>query len=315
MQVERNSVPPYEMIRSDGAEHGHHVYMFLDDIRLHLVPLSGYSLNDRRFEVHPADGRIMKTIASLFSETSRNVSRVRQLTQGELSDVLAVFIEAVGRELALRGVSYWEIGRVLDGEAEPITCYKLLRVAGEVSELRNQLRQRCVLKGEGKSSQSEILVPSSRVQVFRLPSALGSEREQRRKIGILREASVVLPPFVEDGLTRLERVPNFQQSIYSEAQFRAIARAMKKWGWMGRFWQDKYTTEYYWYWCKIRFLLALALLRESILGEIDALLKRLEIDCVIRSNGLKTADEINEVLEHLKSGSISFGDALEISRA
>lgn len=90
---------------------------------------------------------------------------------------------------------------------------------------------------------------------------------------------------------------------------------MKEWGWIGRFPDDRFTTEFYNYLRQVQFHKILAVLRESILRDINALLQRLEIDCEIHLHGLKTASEINEVMEQLKSGSISFGEAMNLAQS
>ena len=311
MQIDRKSQPPYAMDHSSEADHGHYQYMFLEDVRLHLIPSSLNALDDTRCLVEPSDECFIQTVSTLFADPSRNVYNAQDYRPRNLSDSLSTFIAEVGRELAHKGNSSWEIGNIRNGDPDAVNRSMLFWIAGEVTERRNEVRQRYWQKSEGKRTQHDVILPASCVQVFRLPRALGTVRAQRRRIGILQDSSKILPSFVEDRLSRLEQDPVFHHSNYSKAQFRAMAKTMKKWGWMGRFWEDKFTTEYYWYWSKIRFYLSLAVLRESILRDINSLLKRLEIDCEIHLHGPKTAAEINEVLENFSRGSISFGDAIE----
>ena len=315
MQIDRKSQSPYAMDHSSEADHGHYLYMFLEDVRLHLIPMSLNALDDTRFLVEPSDELLVQRVSTLFAHPSRNVYDAQDYRQRKLSDRLSTFIAEVGRELAYKGISCWEIGNVRDGGPDTISRSMLLWIAGEVTERRNAVKQHYWQMSEGKRTKHDVFLPAGCVQVFRLPRPFGKLRAHRRSIGILQDASKILPSFVEDRLSRLEQDPVFLHSDYSKAQFQAIAKAMKKWGWMGRFWEDKFTTEFYWYWSKVRFHVALAVLRESILHDINALLKRLEIDCVIKLHGLKTAAEINEVLEQLTSGSISFGDAMDKARS
>lgn len=315
MQIDRKSQLPYAMDHSSAADHGHYLYMFLEDVRLHLMPWSLNATEDTRFLVEPSNECLVQTVSTLFADTSRNVYNARDYRQRELSDCLSTFIVEVGRELAHEGKSYWEIGNVHDRGPDATSRSMLFWIAGEVTERRNEVRQRYWQKLEGKRTQHDVILPASCVQVFRLPRPFGKLRAHRGRIGVLQQASKILPSFVEDGLSRLEQDPVFIHSEYSRAQFRELAKSMRDWGWIGRFWENKFTTEYYWFWSKIKFHRSLAMLRESIVHDMNALLKRLEIECEIQMQGLKTAAEISEILDQLKSGSISFGDAMDQARS
>ena len=315
MQIDRKSQPPYAMDHSSTANHGHYLHMFLEDIRLHLIPSSLNSLDDTRFQVQPSEERIIQTVVTLFSDPSRNVYDIHDIRQRHLSDIMSDFIVEVGQDIALKGISFWEIGKVHDGDPNSITTSKLFWIAGEVTERRKKVQQRFLQEKDGARTQHKVILPTSCVQVFRLPRPFEKLRAHRGRIGVLQEASKILPSFVEDGLSRLEQDPVFLHSEYSRAQFRALAKSMRDWGWIGRFWDNKFTTEYYWFWSKIKFHRSLAMLRESIVRDMNALLRRLEIDCEIQLHGLKTAAEINEILDQLKSGSISFGDAMDQARS
>ena len=315
MTIERKSVSPYEMIQSHSVNDGHYVHMFLEDVRLQLIPLSLNGLEDARFQIMPSDERTVLTVGTLFSDPSQHPFDLRSYRNRDFSDILSTFIAEVGRELAQNGNSFWEIGKVLDGDTNAVTCSKLFWIAGEVTERRNDVRQRFWQKKEGTKRKKEVILPSSSVQAFKLPRALGTVRAQRRRIGILQDASKIMPSFVEQNLSRLEQDPDYKHTDYSRAQFKALAKAMTEWGWIGRFPDDRYTTEFYNYLRQIKFQKVLAVLRESIIRDINALLQRLEIECEIRLHGLKTASEINEVMEQLKTGSISFGEAMNLARS
>ncbi|MDE2911106.1 MAG: hypothetical protein OXQ99_18080 [Chloroflexota bacterium] len=311
MQIDRKSQSPYAMDHPSAAEHGHCLYMFLEDVRLHLIPMSLNALDDKRFLVEPSDELLVQTVSTLFADPSRNLYNMQDNRQRKLSESLSTFIAEVGRELAHKGISYWEIGNVSDGGPDTVNRSMLFWIAGEVTERLNEVRQRYWQKSEGKRTRHDVILPTSSVQVFRLPRPFGNLRAHRRRMGVLQKASKILPSFVEDGLPRLEHDPVFNHSEYSRAQFSALAKSMRDWGWIGRFWDNKFTTEYYWFWSKIKFHWSLAMLRESIVHDMNALLGRLEIGCEIKMQGPKTAAEINIILEHFKSGSISFGDAFE----
>lgn len=315
MQIDRKSQPPYAMDHASAADHGHYLYMFLEDVHLHLIPPSLNALDDTRFLVEPSDECLIKKVSTLFADPSRDVYNAQDYRQRKLSDSLSTFIAEVGRELAHNGISCWEIGNVRDGGPETINRTMLFWIAGEVTERRNEVRQRYWQKSEGKRTQHDVILPANCVQVFRLPRPFGKLRAHRGRIGVLQEASKILPSFVEDGLSRLEQEPVFRYSEYSRSQFRALAKSMRDWGWIGRFWEDKFTSEYYWFWSKIKFHRSLAMLRESIVHDMNALLRRLEFDCEIQLHGLKTVAEISEILDQLKSGSISFGDAMDQTRS
>ena len=309
--VDRKSQSPYAMDHSSAADHGHNLHMFLEDVRLHLIPPDLNSHDDARIVLLPSDVRLILAAITLFAEPSRSLVGSRDLRPRDLSRFLSEFIKVVAVDLAHKGTSFWELGQVHVGNSNSNASPMLLRIYGDVAERRNAVRQRYSQVTEGKRTRHEVALPSSSVQVFRLPRRFGTVRAQRGRIGLLQEASTIQPSFVQDSLSRLEQDPLFDHSEYSRAQFLAISKCMRDWGWIGRFWENKYTTEYYWFWHKIKFHKSLAVLRESIVRDMNALLKRLEIDCEIQLRGVKTAEEISGILEKLKNGSISFGDAID----
>lgn len=303
------------MLRQSEIEDSMYVHMFLDDINLHIIPLRLSDSNERGIEIISNDEVVSQRAIHLLSEPNRFDINVQNTRPRHASTVLSEFIKAVSNDIALHGRSYWEIGNIDISEPYQLSTPRLFWIAGDVTSRRRTVRQQIVRHEGGTHKRFDTVLPDREVQIFRLPRCLGTAREQRERVQVMFEASKIVPPFVEQSLSRLEEDPDFRYNDYSRAKFEALAKAMKEWGWIGRFWESKFTTEYYYFLCKVKFHRILAELRESILREINSLLKRLEIDCEIHLRGLKTAAEISEVLEQLKSGSISFGEAIDLARS
>ena len=315
MKIERKTQPPHAILQSPRESDAHHLRMFLGDIRTYVIPLRSNASNDGRFQTVPSDEKVVKDVLTLFSDRWRSAPNYRNLNPRYLSDALSAFVSAVAHDLALKGVSYWEIGKVHDEELSLGSSPRLFWITGEVSERRNQVRQRYQQREDGKFTRGKVILPADSVHVFRLPEALGTVREHHRRIQILQDVRITLPAFVEQAQSGQEQGAGFRYTEYSEVQFRALAKAMKEWGWMGRFWQNKYSTEYYWYFRQAKFHKSLAILRESILDDMNAVLKRLEIGCEITMPDIATVDQIDDVMAKLKDGSIAFGEAMDVVRS
>lgn len=80
----------------------------------------------------------------------------------------------------------------------------------------------------------------------------------------------------------------------------------KYWGWNRRDWSQDNCTEFYTFYRMLNFKYAQALLRESIIDEINCLLKRLSIDCEILMKGIPSSKEILKLRKKMELGEISF---------
>ncbi len=315
MKIERETKSPFEMAKQSSVHNGIYVHLFMQDIRIYLIHPSPGGLEDNRLQVQPYTDRRVQQVLMLFSEPMRLSRNIGELRPRDLSGVLAAFIGRVGCDLALSGESFWEIGKRRVGDSGPDSLSTLLWITGEVTDKGNRIRQRYRREIDGRRSSCEVNLPASQACVFRLPQKLGTARDQRTRISTLQEVSKIVPPFVEEGWSRLKHEPAFRQKDYSRTQFRELGKAMKDWGWIGRSWTPEHVTEYYHFYRQAKFHKALAVLRDSIISDMNAVLKRLDVNCEIKLRDTFSVDQIDDVISQLEDGSISFGDAMDRVRS
>jgi len=287
------------------------VHIFCRDVRQQILPTWVSRKEPHTFEVVPASEELLWKTTILFAEPyefQRN-GTVERGTDG--AEVISEFIRHVAGDLAIKGESFWEIAAAREDDDSENTVPALVWISGEVQERRRSIRQSIATMKESTSKEPHIDLPKNKAMIVRLPGGLGTPGQQLRRLGVLEQASTITPEF-HDGVYGAERNDSgFQFTDFSSAQFRAMAKAMRSWGWMSTVQENKYATEYYIIERQLRFHQALAELRTQILEQMNAMLKQLGLEAEIRMNGLLTADDISDLITKVREGSISFNQAFE----
>jgi hypothetical protein len=107
------------------------------------------------------------------------------------------------------------------------------------------------------------------------------------------------------------RAKGYDLIVDSRSRRLLVARKTRNWGWTGRWsWQDD-TTEFFLIWRELTFNRNLALLRGHIIDELNRLMARLGIECVL--NLAQPADDqsIERTMTRLKKAECDFATAMK----
>ena len=288
-----------------------HVHIFCRDVRQQILPTRVSRREPHTFEVVPESEDLLWKTTILFAEPYEFQWNDTIKRGAEGAEVISEFICHVAGDLAIKGESFWEIAAVREDDNSENTAPALVWISGEVQERRRSIRQCTATMKESTSKESHIELPKNKAMIIRLPGGLGTPGEQLRRLEVLDQASTITPKFY-DGVYGAERNDSgFQFTDFKSAQFRAMAKAMRSWGWMSTVQENEHATDYYIIARRLRFHQALAELRTHILEQMNAMLTQLDIEAEIRVNGLLTADDISDLVTKVREGSISFNQAFE----
>jgi len=291
---------------------------FIEDVRTHVMPIGGRSRSRPDFciELVPPDKVVDEILRRAFAE------RLDYSIQG-LTEAISGFIENHTPMLCLRGRIHFEIANLVFEEEKRMTTkhqeptgsarlqFRPVLIPGRVIDLAVVHMQLIPVQKWDRAGRPFNIIPSRSVWTISIPGELGTPRKQRRMMRNLIRLSAPTPPFVEEGLRRLENIQDFSHGEFHEAQVRALARTTALWGWTARtLWQES-ALEYYLAYRHLRFAHAMAILREHMIASINTLLRRLSISSQLLVKGLPTASQISKLLKRMEAGEMSFTDVYE----
>lgn len=288
-----------------------YVYRFREDVRLQILPVRVSQREPCAFEFVPGNQDVLLKTATLFSEPYRFSRNWEIDERTEVAEIIDEFIRFVAGDLAIKGVSFWEIANATGQRHIEDTAPVLVWISGDVQERQQCIRQSRTRLDETSCDETTVDLPKKKAAIFWLPEHLGPPSAQRRSLEVLEQASTIMPRFC-DGISGAENNESgFQYKDFTSAQFGAIAKAMRSWGWMSNVQTLEYVTEFYSVINRLKFHQALAYLRSDIVCEMNTILKQVGIETKITINGLLTADEISDLTSKVRKGSISFDQAME----
>lgn len=288
-----------------------YVHKFRKDIRLQILPVRASQREPSAFEFVLGNQDVLFKTATLFSEP-HPFSRSRKVDDlTELAEIVDEFVRFVASDLAIRGESFWEIANASVQDNIEDTVPVLVWISGDVQERRQYVRQSRTRLVETSFDETFVDLPKKKAVVFRLPEHLGSSSAQRLSLEILEKASRIVPAFYSEKLGELSYDSDFVLKDYSYAKHRAVTKAMRNWGWMSTIWEDQYVTDFYSTISYLKFHQVLVDLRSEIIRKMNTVLKQLGIEAEIKTSGLLSADEIEDLKENVREGAISFNQAME----
>lgn len=107
---------------------------------------------------------------------------------------------------------------------------------------------------------------------------------------------------------------DFSFTDFAKLKYLAMACESAQWGWPARHtWRDE-TLEYFRVYRHLRFTLAMAILRESILSSMNDLLKQLGFSSSFILKGLPAPADIRNCIAKLAKSEATFEDAMKLIR-
>lgn len=294
--------------KRDEARHQGNAYMFVDDVRIWIMPIR-LGRGGQRFKarLEPASAEWEAALADALSHKSYSDS---------LSDACCDFFQDLAVQLASCGRSLYEIIRAPEHNERGPWPFRLSWFSDEGVRRRGELY---VQEGEALSVETagyehaKVEIPAGDVWEVRLPDSIGSWREQGRLLELLGQ----LNPYPPEWLRR-EWAANTNQSGYEFAHHKRetdvlLAQVSGAWKWDARMtWKDN-VLEYYEVYRMLMFRTALARLREHMLLRMNELLRRLGCGSVLVFEGIPTSAELVLIARELHDGRVSYETVLKSS--
>jgi hypothetical protein len=159
------------------------------------------------------------------------------------------------------------------------------------------------------------VVPTADIYEVRIPKLLGGLRGYRRLLGRLERFSDLGPTYWRRKLEVGETDWRFDFAGYRRRARAYRERAARDWGWSGRDSASELKTEFFTVYRYLRMRRACALVRESILESLSAVLSRSGIEARISAIGLPSPEAIERAILQLERGEISLEDAYKLVSA
>lgn len=288
---------------SDGLSSAYYASLFIRDVHTGIMPYP--RRNNPSIEI-----KLARANANTESKV-KDFLYVGHYSAWSLSDSISDSIENLAHYLASFGDVYLEI---VDDDSSDNTSGKTLDFIprSKILRLFNHYIQIAPLS-DWKGQKKFYVIPAEKVWHLKLPRKLGTPRSHRRLLNRLKHLSDPTPKFTfEDG--DLGGSAKYEFTTHHDKKELAVEQITAPWGSIPSLRQINHTTEYYYVIHSLRFSYSKALLREHILNEMNALLKKQGIKNSIKISGLSLADDINNSIEKLEKGEVSFDEALESAR-
>ena len=237
------------------------------------------------------------------------VSSVSQCSRGDDSEVICGAVTQIAQFLASEGRLVHEIQLEMGGDSHRLhgfTSQRLLRVPGWYIQLVFREDRRW------EDMPPVVFLRSRDVWEISMPSELGGALGHAYFLRQLGRHEPTGPKFFQQGLEKQNMPKHFNLREYLRAEQVRIWRVANKWG--GVYGDSSRYTEFYYMHRSIRREWALAVLRDHIIRELNALLTRLGIRAKIVVEGLSSPKEILAINEKMERGEMTFVQALEAAR-
>ena len=234
------------------------------------------------------------------------VSSVSEWSRYDDSESICGAVTGIAQSLAAQGRIVHEILPEMGGDSyclRRFTTQRLVRVPGRYVQFVPREDRRW------ENSPAVVFLRSRDVWEISMPPELGGARGHARLLRQLGRREPAGPKFFMRGLEKQKPPKHFDHGEYMRAEAARICRVANKWGWARG--DTSRHTEFYSIHRSIRREWALAVLREHIIRELNALLTRLGIRAKIVVEGLSSPEEILAISDKMTRGEMSFAQALE----
>ena len=237
------------------------------------------------------------------------VSSVSRSSGYDDNDVICRAVRKIAESLTAQGGLAYEILPEMGGNLYRLsyfTTQRLIRVPGWYIQLvPHKDRSR-------NGSSAFVFLRSRNVWEISMPPALGGVHGHARLLRRLGWHEFAGPKFFHQGMEKQKPPEYFDFGEYIRAESVRVWSVTNKWGWMRG--DTSRCTAFYSIHRSIRHEWALAVLREHIIRELNALLMRLGIHAKIAVEGLSSPEEILAISEKMIKGEMTFIQALESAK-
>jgi|GEM_PF-6725392 len=283
--------------------------IYIQDFPTAVMPIRRESAPNFRIRLSPENAEFEQILIHALSDRDRD--------RRDLTDAVSDFIEDLTcRLFACGDVSYRIIASPVWCEAQPkYKNFELDLMTGSTFNwglcyvycVNRKFSDQVYLRG---LSPSPIFLHKKEVFSFVLPREILTQREHRKLIKTLIASSGLQPRFVRENMS--EYFAKFNYSEYHRASTVEMMRTLKNVGASINFVPDLFSSEYYRFDMFIKFYGTIAVLRESIIDQLNDLLKRLGIEYSLKIEGLPLPQHATEARKKLFEGIYDFRAASDL---
>jgi hypothetical protein len=294
-QAEPTVARYFQSLGRDRFENNLSVHMFTEDVHLAVMPIGGRSQKQNKFSV-TLDGS--KEGCEFTEKIIRNIA---QYDRHGIEKIVCDAVDEIAKHLSWEGCAVYELLPCEDDVPYPhsFTSKNLIKLGPWFLQI--------IPKGDWALWKKKwVLIPGTKIWRIEMPPTLGGEKGYLNILNELKRFDSLGPEFWQNNLGNSKKTKDFDFQRYIRSVEIYRSKVTKIWGWNRRDSSQDRSTEFYYFYKKVTFRLAQAVLREHIILELNALLGRLGIDCQIIVNGLPSPSEIDEIKRALLAGELSF---------
>lgn len=275
------------------------VFMFVQDIS-HPMPLLITRKENFSVRLVGTEDAQRKAL-QLLDELSEHEGRLPE-------EKLARAVDTLAKGIAWEGRVQFELIPRDDGTTffHQITAKRLFRIFGFAVQYLNA--------EDRKFWQSLALrcAPLSALWHIDVPSEFGGRRGYKRLLSGLKKFNNLGPRFLSVDMQHGINPSNFDITSYARSNNIFRFKLTHSWGWNCRDLSNEHTTEFYSMYRSAAAERSSCILRTHIISQINALLKRLDINCTIVTDGLVSGEDAQRMMRELVTGELGFKEFLDI---
>jgi len=296
------------LFREEGG--GLYSYIFIDDVRNHILPYNTRSTSgERLFQVDVSNPSLEVEIKTLF----HTLSYRHEIYYQSLSDTVFDFVRDVAVLLLIQGgQAYFEIVDGVFHEREGSkSVHVLKRIHGKVIRRGSTYRQ-IVPKEIKEVKNGYIVVPKSKTWRLEISREFGTEKDivnLNKNLTRLGKASSLGSEII----TNQEDYYGFEFNKFHSLIDATVLRATEKWGWDMRMGiNNQHALEYYLYYRMLSFGRSMAVLRNDLLSKMNDLLKRLGYSAIMSFSGIPNPQDYLDAMMKMEQRQISFKEVSDL---
>ncbi len=270
-------------------------YMFIQDIQLAIMPIGGRSRQEK-FSIK---------FQGKKAESDKAKKLIQQLGQFEKYDEPEIMCDAVDnivKNLVWDGEVHYEIVK------HKKNTYLNRFTSRNLYKFFKWYIQIIPIKDRNIWKRKFSIINKKKVWKIEIPKSLGGKKAFQKTVKKIGKYEGFGPKFATQKMINGEFENSYDFQGYRRNNKIYINSITKNWGWNRRDWGQDNCTEFYTFYRMLNFKYAQALLRESIVDEINGLLKRISIDCKIEMKGIPSSKKIIKLRKKMELGQISFND-------
>jgi hypothetical protein len=274
--------------------------MFTEDIRNSIFPISLRRDEDTckiTFKYNKNDLNLIESILNNFNQYG---------SKHKIDELIKSAIEGIGRNIIWHGESIYEIYKESD---EAIKIISLIPT--NFIDLKF-----FYIQTAPKNTEKKLLpkfINNKLLWKISIPKELEKNYSFKTILSSIDEFDSHMPKSMRNDFYQGNNISSYNTKKYEEKRFLFVNELTRDWGWDQRKWTaNDDITEYFNNYKRFKFQAALTIFRKHIITELNNLFSRLEVDVIIKVEGLLTFEEYEKNIERYLNGDMSHAEAYKI---